>query len=88
MMILACCQQTAHSGHPEISIPVPPATADKPVQLAGVHNVVTYAPNLISGGVPEGQEGLHTLAAMGIQTIISVDGATPDVAGAESLGMR
>ena len=88
MMILACCQQTAHWGGPEISIPVPPATADKPVQLAGVHNVVTYAPNLIGGGVPEGQEGLHTLAAMGIRTIISVDGAPPDVAGAESLGMN
>jgi cytochrome c556 len=46
----------------------------------GLHNVVTYAPDLVCGGVPEGREGLHTLAAMGIKTVISVDGAVPDVA--------
>lgn len=43
---------------------------------------------MVCGGVPEGEEGLHTLAAMGIKTIVSVDGATPDVATAEKLGMR
>lgn len=71
-----------------ITIPAPAVDAAKPATLAGLHNVVTYAPNLVCGGVPEGEEGLHTLAAMGIKTVVSVDGAVPDVATAEKLGMR
>lgn len=71
-----------------VTIPQPTLGADKPVGLEGLHNVVTYAPDLVCGGVPEGREGLHTLAAMGIKTVISVDGAVPDVALAESLGMH
>ncbi|MBL8755404.1 MAG: cytochrome c [Planctomycetes bacterium] len=69
-------------------IPAPQVGADKSATLPGLHNVVTYADDIVCGGVPEGEEGLHTLAAMGIKTIVSVDGATPDVAIAEQLGMR
>ena len=71
-----------------VTVPAPAADAPKAVTLAGLHNVVTYAPNLVCGGVPEGEEGLHTLAAMGIKTVVSVDGAVPDVATAEKLGMH
>src|SRR5262245_61905634 len=71
-----------------VSMHAPAVDAKKVVDLAGVHNVVTYAPNMIGGGQPEGAEGLETLAAMGIKTIVSVDGATPDVEGAKKLGMR
>ncbi|MBL9079179.1 MAG: cytochrome c [Planctomycetes bacterium] len=86
--LFGACQQT--SGHaPQTASVAPPALdAAKPAALPGLHNVVAYAPGLISGGVPEGEEGLHTLAAMGIKTVISVDGATPDVATAEKLGIR
>jgi len=62
--------------------------ATKAEHLPGLHNVVTYAPNVVGGGQPEGAEGLRTLAAMGIKTVVSVDGAAPDVALAEKLGMR
>lgn len=82
------CQQTGSHAVPAATVQPPAITADKPVQMPGVHNVVTYAPDLVCGGVPEGEEGLHTLAAMGIKTIVSVDGATPDVAIAAKLGMR
>ncbi len=71
-----------------VTLAAPPVDATKPVTLAGLHNVVTYGPNLVCGGVPEGDEGLHTLAAMGIKTVVSVDGAVPDVALAEKLGMH
>lgn len=74
-------QQQAH-------VTPPPITADQAAHLDGLHNVVTYGPGMYSGGVPEGREGLATLAAMGVKTIVSVDGATPDVATAEALGMR
>ena len=82
------CQQTANSSRATDPVAPPPIGAAKAETMPGLHNVVTYAPNLVCGGVPEGQEGLHTLAAMGIKTIVSVDGATPDVATAERLGMH
>ena len=87
--VLAACQQTSsHANAAPAPIPAPSPTATQPAQLPGLHNVVAYAPDIVCGGVPEGAEGLHTLAAMGIKTIVSVDGATPDVAVAEQLGMR
>lgn len=73
---------------PELRIEPPPRSATKAEQLPGLHNVVTYADDLVCGGVPEGDEGFATLAAMGIKTILSVDGARPDVAAAERHGLR
>ena len=59
----------------------PPTMADqKPRDYPGLHNVVAYHDGYYSGSVPEGAEGFDALAGMGIKTIISVDGAEPDVA--------
>jgi protein tyrosine phosphatase (PTP) superfamily phosphohydrolase (DUF442 family) len=89
----ACSAPTASSavsapGHVAIHHEAPPVTAEKVTNLPGLHNVVTYDAGFLSGGVPEGEEGLHTLAGLGIKTIISVDGSTPDVETAKRLGMR
>jgi protein tyrosine phosphatase (PTP) superfamily phosphohydrolase (DUF442 family) len=75
------------AGHGDAAA-VPELGAKKAEHLPGLHNVVTYAQNVVGGGQPEGAEGLRTLAAMGIKTVVSVDGAAPDVALAEELGMR
>ncbi len=56
--------------------------------LPGLPNVVAYHENYYSGGAPEGDEGFETLAAMGVRTIISVDGAAPDVEAAKAHGLR
>lgn len=89
LVLAAGCQQGVnHHTMPREPIAPPPLGAAKSVAMPGLHNVVTYAPDVICGGVPEGEEGLQTLAAMGVRTIVSVDGATPDVADAERLGMR
>ncbi|HEX2839583.1 MAG TPA: cytochrome c [Phycisphaerales bacterium] len=67
----------------------PPTMADqKPRDYAGLHNVVAYHDGYYSGSVPEGAEGFDSLAGMGIKTIISVDGAAPDVKAAKARGMR
>ena len=87
-IVLASACRAPEAAAPEIRIDAPAPSATKAEQLPGLHNVVTYADQIVCGGVPEGEEGLHTLAAMGIKTIVSVDGATPDVATAEKLGMR
>jgi len=60
----------------------------KPRDYAGLHNVVAYHDGYYSGSVPEGAEGFDSLAGMGIKTIISVDGAVPDVNAAKARGMR
>lgn len=100
LLLLAACQQSASQANtqsqanprsPAITHPTvtaPPLDAPAAATMPGLHNVVSYAPGLISGGVPEGEEGMHSLAAMGIKTIVSVDGATPDIEAAEKLGMR
>ena len=58
----------------------------------GLHNVVSYqgtgAQAFYSGSVPEGDAGFDSLARLGVRTILSVDGAIPDVARAKARGMR
>lgn len=66
----------------------PTLDASKPADYPGVHNAVAYHDGFVSGSVPEGDAGFDTLAAWGVKTIISVDGAAPDVARAEARGMR
>ena len=54
----------------------------------GIHNVFDVVPGLISGSAPEGDAGFAVLEQQGVRTIISVDGATPDVATAHRHGLR
>jgi len=66
-----------------------PTVADaKAKDLPGLHNVVAFHDNFWSGGVPEGEEAFATLAAMGVKTVISVDGAEPDVELAKKFGLK
>ncbi len=69
-------------------IAMPTVAETQPTELPGLHNLVAFHDGLISGSQPEGDAGFDTLAAMGVRTIISVDGAEPEVEKAESRGMR
>ena len=51
-------------------------------------NLVRVTAGVISGGLPEGDDGFAELKEMGIKTVITVDGAKPDVATAEKHGLR
>jgi protein tyrosine phosphatase (PTP) superfamily phosphohydrolase (DUF442 family) len=66
----------------------PPPPAPVPVEAAGLHNVYRLSPALLSGSQPEGDAGFASLARLGVRTVISVDGQTPDVARAERFGLR
>ena len=67
----------------------PPAIgAAQPVAFPGLHNVIRVSEKLYSGSVPEGETGFQSLWELGIRTVISVDGAQPDVAMARRFGMR
>jgi len=76
--------------------PTPVAASDAPtvsdtvpVRLETRHlpNVVRVHPSVFSGGLPEGDEAFAELAGLGVKTIISVDGAIPDVAAATKTGL-
>lgn len=56
--------------------------------LPGVHNVLPVAANVVSGSQPHGEEGFKTLKELGIEVIVSVDGATPQVDLARKHGLR
>ena len=68
-----------------------PASIEPPARLVAqvpVENLFQLTPNLYSGGGPEGDEAFAALARLGIQTLISVDGAPPDVELARRHGMK
>lgn len=67
---------------------LPTMASTTPVDLPGLHNVVAFHPGFYSGGVPEGTAAFDTLASMGVRTVISVDGAVPDVEAARHRGIR
>ena len=58
------------------------------LEAPGLHNVYRLTDALFSGSSPEGDEGFESLRRLGIQTILSVDGARPDIARARRFGLR
>jgi protein tyrosine phosphatase (PTP) superfamily phosphohydrolase (DUF442 family) len=70
------------------SEPALPQPGGKPVDMPGLHNVIHVFDTLYSSGGPEGDAGFESLKKLGIKTILSVDGARPDVARAKKFGMR
>lgn len=69
------------------SDPIPVAGA-VPVEMRQVHAVFRITPRLYSGAQPEGDAAFDELARMGIRTLVSVDGARPDVVAARRHGFR
>lgn len=88
--LLGCrSDRSAHADSaPAAAVEAPRMTDDKPRDYAGLHNVVAYHDGFYSGSVPEGEAGFRALKALGIRTIISVDGAEPEVDRARAAGMR
>jgi len=61
-----------------------------PKKLASKHlpNAIQVRSGVISGGLPEGPAAFAELRDLGVQTIISVDGAKPDLDLAKEFSMR
>jgi len=60
------------------------APADGP----GLHQVFRLSDNIVSGAEPHGEEALKAIAAMGVKTVLSVDGKVPDHETAAKHGLR
>lgn len=70
------------------TLPLIPKPGGKPVDLPGLPNVLHVSGRLLSGGVPEGDAGFQSLQKLGVKTILSVDGARPDLTRARKFEMR
>lgn len=101
---LVACQATDPEATPESTPPSPlaePLPSDPyerallidleetaPLEGVGLHNVFRLGDRIISGSEPQGEAAFDQLAAMGVKTILTVDGKTPDVEAARTRGMR
>ncbi|HVJ87691.1 MAG TPA: cytochrome c [Caulifigura sp.] len=65
-----------------------PDTGPARINAALLPNAWQVTRNVISGGLPEGDDAFEELAKLGVKTVISVDGMTPDVATARQHGLR
>jgi protein tyrosine phosphatase (PTP) superfamily phosphohydrolase (DUF442 family) len=69
--------------------PLPqPVAAPQPIQAGGLHNVFRLSDKLYSGSGPETEADFRALEKLGVKTVISVDGARPDVETAKKCGLR
>lgn len=82
---------------PPIESPLAEASSERPsvmektpqrLQAKYLPQPIQVADEVISGGLPEGPEAFAELQALGVRTIVSVDGATPQVELASKYGMR
>jgi protein tyrosine phosphatase (PTP) superfamily phosphohydrolase (DUF442 family) len=75
---------------PLLAITATAALADPPEKLSVAHlpNAYRLHDKVISGGLPDGEPAFRELVALGVKTIISVDGAKPAVELANKYGLR
>ena len=64
------------------------AQSDEVIRAAGLPNVIRVSEKLLSGGMPESDVGFRSLKQLGVKTVISVDGAKPEVELARRYGLR
>ena len=57
-------------------------------EMPGLHNLMQLSGDVFSGSEPVGEAGFVSLQTLGVQTIVSVDGATPDIETAKKYGIR
>lgn len=87
---LLACAAFAAPGPTAASAPAGNTAHQPPHLLPTDHlaNVVRLTSGVFSGGGPEGDAAFAELKRLGVRTIVSVDGATPDRAAAERHGLR
>ena len=81
-IIIGCRRELADPEHR--AAPVDPVPIAKP----GLPHAFRISDRIYSGGSPEGDAGFADLERLGVKTIISVDGAQPDVDAATRHGIR
>jgi hypothetical protein len=86
LLALAGCDQQAKLPAAVPAAKPLPARAEQ--ATPGLENVWHLSKQLFSGSSPDGDNGFRTLAMMGVRTIVSVDGARPNVMIAKRYGLQ
>ncbi len=76
------------SANPSIRVQSIPTLSLERYHLPGIENFWALSPRIHSGSAPQGDAAFEALAKIGIRTVISVDGAEPDVETAARYGIR
>ena len=82
----ACNQSTKNAG--QNGNKNQQVSAIKKLDAKHLPNAVQIHSKVITGGLPADDDAFKELADLGVKTIISVDGAKPDVAAAQKHGLR
>jgi hypothetical protein len=80
------CRQPVAVPNPLAAL-VQPGTTPSHADLAGIENAYRLGPRLWSGGEPHGNAAFAALAAAGVRTVVSVDGARPNLEAAHRHGL-
>ena len=80
------CRQPVAVPNPLAAL-VQPGTPPSHTELAGIENAYRLGPRLWSGGEPLGDAAFAALAAAGVRTVVSVDGARPNLEAAHRHGL-
>lgn len=85
LLICACAAFSGCGGDPAAQ---QPASGPQKLSVPHLQNVYRIHSKVISGGQPEGEAAFRELEALGVKTVISVDGARPDIELAKKHGLR
>ena len=77
-----------HASTNETNEPQLPASFPQRLAVKHLPNAIQLHERVISGGQPDGEAAFRELSALGIKTVISVDGAKPDTALAAKYNLR
>jgi protein tyrosine phosphatase (PTP) superfamily phosphohydrolase (DUF442 family) len=86
ILLAACSGNEAHRLR-RVTAAGPGPRVFSAIDSPDLHNAHRVTDDILSGAQPEGDAGFKALADLGVRTIISVDGARPDVAGAAKHGL-
>ncbi len=89
-LALTCliAQRSGYSDDPPAKPRRQAAVPIRRIESRHLPNSYRLTDKVISGGQPDGDAAFAELSALGVKTIISVDGARPDVAAAKKFGLR
>lgn len=96
LLVGACSQasvakaETTQEVGEDTGLATPAVAVAAPVALErdSLHRLLQLSPEIYSGAQPKGAAAFSALQELGIRTVISVDGAPPDLFGASMVGLR
>jgi protein tyrosine phosphatase (PTP) superfamily phosphohydrolase (DUF442 family) len=79
---------TAIDTAPSTSSATAPNPQQPPADPPGIHNLIQVSARIYSGSEPHGEEGFASLQQLGAKTVVSVDGAKPNLELARKYGLH